>query len=126
MALVACPECEANVSDRAVACVKCGFPVAEGIQEQLKAAAIYERWQLVEEQARERATRPCDTLKGMCQVCQHWQYVQPRHCGQAVKAVLEEPTGEFRALCATCSAEVIVVPPVHCGVTVVSVSLSRT
>lgn len=31
MTLIPCPECETSVSDRARACPKCGFPVAEEI-----------------------------------------------------------------------------------------------
>ena len=29
MALMKCPECEGNVSDKAVFCPHCGFPIAE-------------------------------------------------------------------------------------------------
>ena len=29
MSLITCPECRVEVSDRALACPKCGFPVAE-------------------------------------------------------------------------------------------------
>ena len=28
MALIACPECKAQVSDKAAACVRCGHPIA--------------------------------------------------------------------------------------------------
>ncbi len=35
MALIPCPECEQDVSDRALACPHCGFPVAEAINQEL-------------------------------------------------------------------------------------------
>ena len=35
MTLIPCPECEKEVSNRAVACPCCGFPVAEGIRQLL-------------------------------------------------------------------------------------------
>lgn len=42
--LIACPECERKVSDRAKACPDCGFPVAEHVAEtKAKQDAIAER-----------------------------------------------------------------------------------
>jgi len=38
--LIACPECEKQVSDRAPACNGCGFPVAEHLAEVAQAARI--------------------------------------------------------------------------------------
>lgn len=34
MALIKCPECGRDISDRAVACIHCGFPLNEGQQPQ--------------------------------------------------------------------------------------------
>ena len=35
MALISCPECEKQVSDKAVACPHCGYPLAEPLQREL-------------------------------------------------------------------------------------------
>lgn len=34
MSLIVCPECKENVSDKSQLCVKCGFPIAQHLQEQ--------------------------------------------------------------------------------------------
>lgn len=36
MAMIECPECTASVSDRAKACIKCGFPLEEHLDEQVE------------------------------------------------------------------------------------------
>ena len=38
MALIKCPECSTEVSDRAEVCMRCGYPIRKWLQEQQKAA----------------------------------------------------------------------------------------
>ncbi len=48
--LIACPECERKVSDRAKACPDCGFPVAEHVAERrAEEATVAERTTRVED-----------------------------------------------------------------------------
>lgn len=77
--LVACPECEHQVSDRARACPGCGFPIAEHVQHLAEQDA----------RARDRATREAcgevdcrrcdargfhtvaDNAFAWCRICEH-------------------------------------------------------
>lgn len=68
--LIACPECAHEVSDRAVACPKCGFPIAAHVAEQRAA----------EQAAQERQTRrktehltDCAPCKGRGFVMHEWK-----------------------------------------------------
>lgn len=59
--LIACPECAHEVSDRAPACPKCGFPIAEHMAEQrAQQAAVDER----QTRRRTEATTDCEPCKG--------------------------------------------------------------
>lgn len=40
MGLIRCPECGYEVSDKAVACVKCGFPLAEYVRKREKTCIV--------------------------------------------------------------------------------------
>ena len=85
--LIACPECERKVSDRAKACPDCGFPVAEHVAEiKAKDDAIAERKTRVEDgetdcvacEARGFRTFKFDNEEGetrdgfsWCEICDH-------------------------------------------------------
>lgn len=43
MALIACPECDEQASDRARACPHCGFPIAEEIERTLATVTGHDR-----------------------------------------------------------------------------------
>ncbi len=61
MPLVACPDCGHEVSDRAAACLKCGFPIAENLAEQRAAdEAVLER----SSRAKVDRTVDCPPCKG--------------------------------------------------------------
>jgi len=122
MALVSCPECAAQVSNQAAACVKCGYPVAARLKEMAVEQELNDRQQLEDARARKRATLPSSCLQGMCPVCEHWQYVYPTHCDRAVRDIVEQPSGVFRAVCAVCETATSVPVLQHCGQRVVSVS----
>lgn len=59
-------------------------------------------------------------VKGMCQLCGRWEYRQPYHCGEAVRAVSVADNGLCAATCAICR---VLVPFVleHCGAVLTSV-----
>lgn len=57
--LIACPECAHEVSDRAVACPRCGFPIATHVAEQRAAEAA----------TTERATRRVTGDETDCSPC---------------------------------------------------------
>ena len=42
MALIKCPECGKEISDRSEICVGCGFPIKEYLSEKIKNAALEE------------------------------------------------------------------------------------
>ena len=67
--LIACPECAHEVSDRAAACPKCGFPIAEHVAEQRAAeAAVTER-----QSRRHTETKTdCSPCKGRGFVVHEW------------------------------------------------------
>ena len=46
MALVYCPECDSQVSDQAIACPKCGYPIAKNKErvEEYQYEKQYEYW----------------------------------------------------------------------------------
>lgn len=58
--LMACPECTHEVSDRAAACPRCGFPIAEHVAEQRTA----------QQAEAERKSRALTETKTDCQPCQ--------------------------------------------------------
>lgn len=67
--LIACPECAHEVSDRAPACPKCGFPIAEHVAEQRAAqAALTERGS----RRRTETTTDCAPCKGRGFVMTEW------------------------------------------------------
>lgn len=51
MAMIECPECAASVSDRATACIKCGFPLKEHLGEQVEIDAANKFAASLEEQS---------------------------------------------------------------------------
>ena len=46
MALIKCPECGKDVSDKATACIHCGFPlnVAEPVNEEISIVSIFRNY----------------------------------------------------------------------------------
>lgn len=58
--LIACPECTHEVSDRAVACPKCGFPIAEHCRQQ----------RAVQQAQAERSSRTLTEAKTDCAPCE--------------------------------------------------------
>ena len=52
MALIPCPECGKEVSDRALACPACGFPVVAGLEEMKEVQKVREKERLHNEKIR--------------------------------------------------------------------------
>lgn len=60
MALIKCPECNREISDKAKACIHCGFPIAEYLQEQSVSGKEAEVKEAVEEIEETITNEPSD------------------------------------------------------------------